>query len=825
MRDRIEESDYRAIRKLSREDRVWHGVVKNLLAGVTCVHHHDPLPPGIATHDLPIEVLSESDVLHSLSQAGRYGRALSSGDGIIGGTNLYLHLAEGIDARARDEFEALEAMGGLSSATRIIHGLALEFSQLERLAALDGGLILCPTSNWRLFGALQREAWSVAGLRIALGTDSRLTGSLDLLEELAFAAREFDLQEGQLLSSVTSHAAELIGRPKQGHLRENQPANSIVIRQRPGSKSGEPFENSLRACSRSDLRLVVSRGRPLIGDPDMVAAFEAAGLDFLPVRLDGRPKLMEAELALRIAAAPWQEAGLSIDKNPVHAGLGDLAISGRVGTKSRQEKHALIAHSNFMRLDPKQVEKARPFPPLASLYVAAIARSLSYQVTLFDASLASGPEAFEQALEKDCPDLVLLVEDHFNFLSKMCLATMREAGLRMLRAASDRRIPCIVSASDAVDHPTPFLEAGAQAIVLGEAEWTVADLLRAFDSADAWDESDLAGIPGLVYLDSAGRQRSSAERLPEQNLLRFPSPAFDLVDAAGYREFWRDAHGSFTINMISTRGCPYHCNWCAKPIWGQRYAVRPANQVASEMVLLKKMFAADKVWFADDIFGLHPGWVSEFSSTLKDLGGGLPYTIQSRVDLIDTEMADALGHSECEMVWLGVESGAQTILDAMQKGYELGQLPAACEALRNAGVGIGFFIQLGYPGEGWAEIEATRDMILEHCPDEIGVSVSYPLPGTPFYERVIAELEEKDHWQDSSDLAMLFKGAYPTALYRELHRLLHASLDAEIAWREAGRPSSGKTADAKQAMAEAWESIEHKARAQHHPDPILLQVD
>src|SRR3546814_6511104 len=80
-----------------------------------------------------------------------------------------------------------------------------------------------------------------------------------------------------------------------------------------------------------------------------------------------------------------------------------------------------------------------------------------------------------------------------------------------------------------------------------------------------------------------------------------------------YRRMWQERHGYFSLNMVASRGCPFRCNWCAKPIWGNHYSQRSARQVAAEMGLLKRAFRPDHVWMADDIFGFRVDWLTEFS--------------------------------------------------------------------------------------------------------------------------------------------------------------------------------------------------------------------
>jgi anaerobic magnesium-protoporphyrin IX monomethyl ester cyclase len=187
--------------------------------------------------------------------------------------------------------------------------------------------------------------------------------------------------------------------------------------------------------------------------------------------------------------------------------------------------------------------------------------------------------------------------------------------------------------------------------------------------------------------------------------------------------------------------------------------------------------APDHLWFADDIFGITPRWIETFAQEVQARSAATPFTMQSRADLMTASAVDALAHARCEEVWMGVESGSQQILDAMDKGITLDEVRVGTRRLKQHGIRACWFVQLGYPGEDWSDILATRDLIRDEAPDDIGVSVSYPLPGTPFYERVRAELRGKANWSDSDDLAMLFQGAYSTDFYREIRDLLHEEIN------------------------------------------------
>ena len=98
----------------------------------------------------------------------------------------------------------------------------------------------------------------------------------------------------------------------------------------------------------------------------------------------------------------------------------------------------------------------------------------------------------------------------------------------------------------------------------------------------------------------------------------FPSPARDLIDVKPYRDAWLATHGTFSLNLIASRGCPFRCNWCAKPIFGDSFHARPAEEVAEEMRHLKEHYAAEHLWFADDIFALNRRWTQEFASEVEE---------------------------------------------------------------------------------------------------------------------------------------------------------------------------------------------------------------
>ena len=446
----------------------------------------------------------------------------------------------------------------------------------------------------------------------------------------------------------------------------------------------------------------------------------------------------------------------------------------------RKNLRLLFGQAYHLYLDPKLFRSMQPFPPLGSLYAAAVARALGHDARVHDSMLTVNPGEWRAALQVNDPDVVVLYEDNFNYLTKMCLLSMRNAALDMIRASKKRGVRVLVCSSDSADQPEIYLRAGADYVLIGEGEETFAELLRVMGG-----ELDLRpiDIPGLAFLGDNGELVHTGYRPVIRHIDELPMPAWDLVNLNQYREIWTRRHGRFALNMVTTRGCPYHCNWCAKPIWGQRYNARSPGNVVDELTWLQELTDCDYVWFMDDIFGLKPRWVQHFADALELARISIRFKALSRPDLLLRKgETNALARAGCDIVWMGAESGSQKVLDAMEKGTTVETIITACELLRQQSIRVGLFIQFGYPGETKQDIRATVSMIRRIMPDELGISVSYPLPGTRFYDRVKSELGDARYWQDSDDLAMLFKGPFNTGFYRALHRYVHSDIAMRRAW-------------------------------------------
>ena len=428
----------------------------------------------------------------------------------------------------------------------------------------------------------------------------------------------------------------------------------------------------------------------------------------------------------------------------------------------------VFSHSYFYKFDPKQWKNKTPFPPLGTIYAASYLRENNYQTSLFDTNLLDSTDGLKPFLEKKNASFFVIYDDGFNYLTKMCLTNMREAAFEMIQIAKSMDCFVICSSSDSTDHYEKYLDKGADVVIKGEGEITLKNVVETVNS-----KKDLSEVLGIVYKKDNSIVKNNS-RPVLKDLDELPMPAWDMIDMNSYKQVWATGNNEFTLNIATTRGCPYKCNWCAKPIYGNRYNSHSPEFITKQIQFLSETYDVNRFWMCDDIFGLKPKWVQNFNVELKKRDLKIRYYIQSRADLLLKEdTIDALAESGLEEAWIGAESGSQRILDAMDKGTTVDQIYTATRLLKEKSVRIAFFIQFGYLTETKEDIDKTIGMIKELVPDNMGVSVSYPLPGTKFYEKVKDDLIAKANWSDSDDLAMMFEGTFNSKFYKKLHRYTH----------------------------------------------------
>lgn len=418
----------------------------------------------------------------------------------------------------------------------------------------------------------------------------------------------------------------------------------------------------------------------------------------------------------------------------------------------------LLTHGYFMYEDPKEMQILKPYVPLGLLYICAHLRAKGFQVEVFDTTFSSSEE-LQRHLQTEKPSVLGV---YANLMTRKKVVEI----LQLARAAGWKTV---VGGPEPGAYVREYLEAGADAVVFGEGEATMEELLPALQDHD---RSALDKVSGIAFFDESGRVCQTSPRAQIANLDALAWPARDAVDIRRYMKTWRDAHGQGSLSFITARGCPYHCRWCSHQVFGKTHRRRKPIAVVDEVEWLLKTYEPDMVWIADDVFTIHHGWLRAYAAEMRRRGLHIPFECITRADRLNAESADLLSELGCFRVWIGSESGSQRILDAMERGVTVAQVQAAVSLCKERAIETGMFLMWGYEGEELQDIEATIDHVKRTDPDIFFTTVAYPIKGTPYYERTANQLVQLKPWRQSSDRELVLRGRRSPEFYSFADRLL-----------------------------------------------------
>lgn len=419
----------------------------------------------------------------------------------------------------------------------------------------------------------------------------------------------------------------------------------------------------------------------------------------------------------------------------------------------------LLANSYFLENDPNERKIMKPYPPLGLLYVASALKEAGHEVGVFDGTFRS-PSEFRRELQAFQPDLVGV---YANVIT-------RDVSLQLLAQARELGRASIVGGPDPTGDGDAYLAAGALAVVRGEGEDTARELVAHLER-EGFD-ADLRGIPGL-RLARNGDAENTAARDRISALDDLPHPDRDLIGIDQYMEAWKRRHGHSSVSLIASRGCPYHCTWCSREVFGGTVRQRSPESVLEEIELITERYQPDQLWFADDVLTLNRKWILEVARGMKERGLARRFECLSRVDRVDEEVVEALKEAGCFRLWYGAESGSEKMVQAMHKGFTVEKVRESVALTMDKGIEAGLFILIGYPGERVRDLFRTLKMIRELRPHYCGGSVAFPIKGTPFYEEVRHLLSDDYAWSSRNENRLSFRGRYPRVFYWFATRLLH----------------------------------------------------
>jgi anaerobic magnesium-protoporphyrin IX monomethyl ester cyclase len=425
----------------------------------------------------------------------------------------------------------------------------------------------------------------------------------------------------------------------------------------------------------------------------------------------------------------------------------------------------LLTHGYFLFEDPKELQIMKPYPPLGILYISSHLRKKGFQVEVFDSTFGSREQLFD--ILRQGPPSVLGV--YANLMT-------RSNVLEILRAAKEWGWRTVAGGPEPSAYIPQYLNAGADVIVIGEGELTIEELLQVLP---AGSPDSLHRVDGIAFRASDGTIVKTKPREQLRDIDSQPWPDREAIDVGQYVGTWRKHHGMGSVSLITARGCPYHCRWCSHEVFGKTHRRRKPASVADELEWLIGRYQPDMAWMADDVFTIHPGWLSEYAGELKRRHLRLPFECISRADRLNTRVVETLAAMGCFRVWIGSESGSQRVLDAMQRGVTVEQVRTAVALCRANGIQTGMFLMWGYEGEELEDIEATVQHVKRTNPDIFFTTVAYPIKGTPYFAEVAERVEATKPWNVSSDREVRVRGRHSRRFYSFADRLLCSEVEIE----------------------------------------------
>ena len=405
----------------------------------------------------------------------------------------------------------------------------------------------------------------------------------------------------------------------------------------------------------------------------------------------------------------------------------------------------LLAHAYFLSEDAEEQRLMRPYPPLGLLYLSSHLKARGVDVEVFDGTFRSFAD-FASLLYRDRPRIVGI---YVNMMTKRHALWM----IALARAAGAR---VVVGGPDPPHYAAEYLDAGASVVVVGEGERTLEELVPALQQRDVSD-AQLSAIAGIVFRDAAGQLQRTPARALIEDLSAQPHPDRDAIDVDRYIRAWREHHGYGPVSLITARGCPYTCTWCSRSVFGTTHRRRTVENVVDEIELIAERYRPDRLWYADDVFGIHRHWTLDFATALGKRGLRYPFECISRAERLDDAVADAFADMGCWRVWIGSESGSQGVLDAMERRVNVEHVRTAAKRLQQRGIQVGLFIMLGFDGESRDDLRATVEHLKKTGPDTFLTTVSYPIKGTPYYDRVADRIVARQPWHMRTDRDLIIR--------------------------------------------------------------------
>jgi len=378
---------------------------------------------------------------------------------------------------------------------------------------------------------------------------------------------------------------------------------------------------------------------------------------------------------------------------------------------------------------PKTDRSIFRFPPLGLGYIASYLRQYGISVGLTDCTFLSPKEALER-VKNFTPDVIGIYS----------MFTMKRVALGMAKLLKDDCDMLVAGGPLPTLRPEDF-SVDFDAVAIGEGEETMRELVCAVEECRS-----LLTVKGIVYKETKNGETKTVYTPPRkfiEDLDTLPFPARDLFDNQSYKDHYSKNFGYTTTSLMTSRGCPFICDFCSRAVFGNRIRIRSAANIADEMEAVKAL-GYERIWFADDCFTLEKNRLLQICDEITRRRIQMDWECLSRVDTISKETASKMRQAGCVRVFFGIESGNDSVLALMKKQITTQQAKKAVLTTECTGLQTGTFFIVGYPGETDETILDTLKFASSLPVDYLSFTLPYPIPGTHLYDRVKANIEAED---------------------------------------------------------------------------------
>ncbi len=374
------------------------------------------------------------------------------------------------------------------------------------------------------------------------------------------------------------------------------------------------------------------------------------------------------------------------------------------------------------------------FPPLGLGYMAAYLKQSGVSVEIVDCTFIKQEDALRR-----------IIDSKPKIIGIQSMYSMKEKSLELAQLLKSHCELLVAGGALPTTEPEAFLENFDLAVV-GEGEQTMLDIVNQFKVG-----GDFSQVKGIVYREKdTGQIKKTTPRSLNKDLNAFPNPSRELFDNNAYKEYYSKKFGYTTTAIMSSRGCPFSCDFCSKPVFGNDFRARAASNVVDEMEEVISL-GYSRIWFADDCFTLDRERLMGICDEIIGRGLKIGWECLSRVDTLDSETVDKMKQAGCIRMFFGIESGNDSILVLMKKQITTAKVRKALSLCKNSGIKAGAFFIVGYPGENDKTVLETIKFASSLPLDYLSFTLPYPIPGTPLYERLSGELISEE-WEEPKNI-------------------------------------------------------------------------